>query len=55
MFTDTQSIHAELLIQETEIELSVLMPCLNEAETLATCIKKAQKALEDLGVSIPAE
>jgi len=51
MFTDTESIHAELLIQETEIELSVLMPCLNEAETLATCIKKAQKALEDLGVS----
>ena len=51
MFTDTQSIHAELLIQETEIELSVLMPCLNEAETLATCIKKAQKALDDLGVS----
>jgi glycosyltransferase involved in cell wall biosynthesis len=26
------------------------MPCLNEAETLATCIKKAQKALEDLSV-----
>jgi glycosyltransferase involved in cell wall biosynthesis len=26
------------------------MPCLNEAETLATCIKKAQKALEDLRV-----
>ncbi len=24
------------------IELSVVMPCLNEAETLATCIKKAQ-------------
>jgi glycosyltransferase involved in cell wall biosynthesis len=23
-------------------ELSVVMPCLNEAETLATCIKKAQ-------------
>jgi len=51
MFTDTESIHSELLIRETEIELSVLMPCLNEAETLATCIKKAQKALDDLGVS----
>src|SRR5690349_8254811 len=24
------------------VELSVLMPCLNEAETIATCIKKAQ-------------
>jgi glycosyltransferase involved in cell wall biosynthesis len=31
-------------------ELSILMPCLNEAETLGTCIKKAQKALESLNV-----
>jgi glycosyltransferase involved in cell wall biosynthesis len=28
------------------IELSVVMPCLNEAETLETCIRKAQRALE---------
>lgn len=27
-------------------ELSILMPCLNEAETLATCIKKAKSFLE---------
>jgi glycosyltransferase involved in cell wall biosynthesis len=27
------------------IELSIVMPCLNEAETLATCIKKAQHFL----------
>jgi glycosyltransferase involved in cell wall biosynthesis len=27
------------------IELSVVMPCLNEADTLATCIEKAQRAL----------
>jgi glycosyltransferase involved in cell wall biosynthesis len=26
-------------------ELSILMPCLNEAETLATCIRKAQSAM----------
>ncbi len=25
-----------------EIELTILMPCLNEAETLGTCIQKAQ-------------
>jgi hypothetical protein len=25
------------------IELSVVMPCLNEAETLETCIRKAQQ------------
>jgi glycosyltransferase involved in cell wall biosynthesis len=27
------------------LEVSIVMPCLNEAETLATCIVKAQKAL----------
>ncbi|MCW3097752.1 MAG: arnC 1 [Chthonomonadaceae bacterium] len=30
-----------------EIELSVVMPCLNEADTLAICIEKAQRALRD--------
>ena len=29
------------------IELTVLIPCLNEAETLKTCIKKAQKCMKD--------
>ena len=29
------------------VELSILMPCLNEAETLGTCIKKAQKYLTE--------
>jgi glycosyltransferase involved in cell wall biosynthesis len=32
------------------IELSILMPCLNEAETLATCIQKARRFLELAGV-----
>jgi glycosyltransferase involved in cell wall biosynthesis len=31
--------------------VSVVMPCLNEAETLATCIEKAQRSLRDLNVS----
>ena len=30
-----------------EIEVSVVMPCLNEAETLAACIEKAQRALRE--------
>jgi len=29
-----------------ERELTILMPCLNEAETLATCIAKARRAIE---------
>ena len=33
-----------------EIELSVVMPCLNEAETLARCIDKAQRTMRALGV-----
>src|ERR1700682_5618796 len=28
-------------------EVSIVMPCLNEAETLATCIRKAQRAIAD--------
>ena len=32
------------------VELSVVMPCLNEAETLEACIRKAQQALEDAGI-----
>ncbi len=32
------------------IELSVVMPCLNEAETLETCILKIQKAFHESGV-----
>jgi hypothetical protein len=33
-----------------EVELTVLMPCLNEAETLETCIRKAQRCIEQYGV-----
>ena len=33
-----------------QIELTILMPCLNEAETLATCIRKAQQFLHQHGV-----
>ncbi len=33
------------------VELSIVMPCLNEAETLATCIRKAQGYLARSGVS----
>ena len=32
---------------EGPVEVSIVMPCLNEADTLATCIAKAQRALDD--------
>ena len=33
------------------LEVSVVMPCLNEADTLATCIEKAQRALREHGIA----
>ncbi len=36
---------------EQACELSIVMPCLNEAETLATCICKAQQFLHTHGVA----
>src|SRR6476660_6719790 len=50
MVTEVETTQSELKTDGHRIELSILMPCLNEAETLATCIKKAQKALDDLNV-----
>lgn len=32
------------------IELTIVMPCLNEADTIETCIRKAQKALAENGI-----
>ena len=33
------------------VELSVVMPCLNERETVAVCVRKAIVALKDAGIS----
>src|ERR1700722_5984094 len=32
------------------MELTILMPCLNEAETVATCVRKARGFLERMGI-----
>ena len=34
-----------------DIELSIVMPCLNEADTLATCIEKAQRAMREANIN----
>lgn len=37
--------------EQTEVlELTIVLPCLNEAETLETCVRKARQSLERLGV-----
>lgn len=33
------------------VEISIVMPCLNEADTLAVCIEKALAAIEEHGIS----
>ena len=32
------------------VEVSVVMPCLNEADTVATCVRKARRAMETAGI-----
>jgi glycosyltransferase involved in cell wall biosynthesis len=36
---------------ENQIELSIVMPCLNEAETLESCLRKAKAYLHDNNIS----
>jgi glycosyltransferase involved in cell wall biosynthesis len=36
---------------DCSLELSVVIPCLNEADTLATCIEKAQRSLREHNIS----
>ncbi|MGI8508468.1 MAG: glycosyltransferase family 2 protein [Gemmatimonadaceae bacterium] len=37
-------------VEEPAIELSIVLPCLNEAETLATCIRKANDGIRANGI-----
>jgi hypothetical protein len=39
------------IVNPSSVELTILMPCLNEAETLAVCITKAQDYLARSGVA----
>jgi hypothetical protein len=36
--------------REGELELTVVLPCLNEAETVAVCVGKAKRWLHEAGV-----
>jgi hypothetical protein len=40
-----------LAVAETDLELTVLMPCLNEIETVSKCVAKARQCLDRLRVS----
>ena len=54
--SNTDSATAVSIITEAagdpdSLELSVVMPCLNEAETLEVCIAKARRALSELNIA----
>ena len=42
---------AETLEPDSSIELSVVMPCLNEADTVASCVRKAISTLKAMGIA----
>ena len=47
---DIQQATIQPPVEASSLELSIVMPCLNEADTLATCIQKAQRALANHSV-----
>ena len=45
------SVQAELRpVEDSSVELSVVLPCLNEAETLEVCITKAMAEIRRMGI-----
>lgn len=48
---DTISSDLQQMQNTPFVELSIVMPCLNEADTLATCIEKAQRALSSSAIA----
>ncbi len=48
--TPTTRVYPAVDERPTGVELSVVMPCLNEADTLAVCVAKAQDALAAAGI-----
>src|SRR6185369_373274 len=45
-----ESVAAEPVATTPECELSVVMPCLNEADTIEVCVSKALRAIEAAGL-----
>jgi len=39
------------LVETTAPEVSIVMPCLNEARTVGRCVEKAVHALQELGIN----
>ena len=48
---DVETLSAPAEPGGSPVELTVLLPCLDEAETIWVCVDKAQRAMEQLGVA----
>jgi glycosyltransferase involved in cell wall biosynthesis len=48
---DSSERSGELVTHSADVELSVVIPCLNEAQTLAGCVEKALRAINDNGIA----
>ena len=46
-----QSMRPAEALAADQLELTILMPCLNEARTLGSCIAKARRFLESAGIA----
>src|ERR1017187_282784 len=49
--TNTSTRSDSVVNYRAEVELSVVIPCLNEAQTLASCVEKAQRAIRDNSIA----
>jgi glycosyltransferase involved in cell wall biosynthesis len=47
----SESSGSSIVNHRTDVELSVVIPCLNEAQTLAGCVEKAQRAIRENGIA----
>src|SRR5947209_1332149 len=45
-----QDRHLDATPDSDVVEVSVVMPCLNEADTVGICVRKAHQALVDAGI-----
>ena len=47
---DNDSTETRAPVQTGSVELSIVIPCLNEADTIGTCVSKALKAVREAGI-----
>src|SRR5215472_4821216 len=50
LIDDMSTPSAEASAEHDQVELTILLPCLNESETLETCIRKGRRFLDEHGI-----